>query len=141
MSAIIPVRSILLADADVSAMVGTRIGPDHFGQDTIKPAVCLWHISGEPYDCLDGGTGFENGRVRVECLSDTRVEADDLCRKVNIALVKSPKRGVWDSVYIDSISQGSGIAHLADRPLNGSQTWLYRTIQSFDVLYHLYQRD
>ena len=141
MSSLAAIRAILVADADVYATVGERIGPDHFDQSSEMPAIAMWHISGTAYDCMDGGLGFERARVRVECIGDSRAEADSLWVKVNKALTKDLKRGQWGNVQVDSVTQGSGSQHLADRPLDGSENWFYRTIQSFEISYYLYEKE
>lgn len=140
MSAIPAIHAILSADAGVTSLVGQRMGPDHFNQDTERPSICYWHISATAYDCMSGGTGMETARIRIETIGDTRAEADAVWLAVNKALTKTNKRGIYGGVAVQSISQGSGCQHLADRPLDGSENWLYRTIQSFDVSYHFYEK-
>ena len=65
MSSLAAIRAILVADADVYATVGERIGPDHFDQSSEMPAIAMWHISGTAYDCMDGGLGFERAVFQI----------------------------------------------------------------------------
>ena len=135
------VRNILLADASVAALVGDRIYPDWVAQASPMPCIVLWTTYSDARDLLNGAMGFENSTVRVECIGLTRAQADDLMLLVNPALVKNPKRGMFGGVHVDSITQSSGTMQMADRPYDGSDRWLYRTIQSFKVNYHLFSRE
>jgi len=134
------VRTILLADPSVSISVGTRIYPGQFPEDTEKPAVCLWAVSSEAFDCLDGGIGMETPRIRVEVVSPSRETSDNIWLECNIALSKNFTPGVYAGTFVRSIGQSGGHFHIEDRPYDGSGRWLYRTIQSYQVTYHLYER-
>ena len=141
MSSLTAIRAMLIADPDVTALVGDRIMPDHFDQDGERPMVCMWNISAVPYDTLEGGLGFERARVRVECVGDSRAQADAIWLAVNKALTKDLKRGTWDGTLVDCVTQGGGAQHLSDRPMDGSENWLYRSIQSFEISYYLYEKE
>lgn len=135
---IVAIRDILISNVDVSAIVLNRIYPDWLKQDTELPAICLWTVSSKSFDCMGGGLGMEANNVRVECIGNTRAVADDLWIQVNKALVKNNKHGVYGGVTVQSMTQSTGSYQIADRPVDGSDRWMYRTIQSFEIYYHLY---
>lgn len=134
------IRQMLIGDPEVSAVVGDRVYPDWFKQDTQMPAICMWTISSKPFACMDGGLGIEASLVRVECLSRTRSEADSLWLKTNKALTRQNKKGLYGGVMVQSLTQSTGSYHMADRPYDGSDKWIYRTIQSFEIYYYLYEK-
>lgn len=134
------VRTILLADPDVAASVGTRIHPGQLPQDATKPSICLWTVSSEAYDCLDGGIGMETPRIRVEVISDSRETSDSIWLECNAALSRNFTPGTYAGTFVRAIGQSGGHFHLEDRPYDGSGRWLYRTIQSYQVTYHLFER-
>jgi len=137
----VAMRSILLGSPDVVSKVGNRIYPDYLQEDSQLPALLLWTISATPFDCMDGGMGFEKGRVRLEAYAETRQEADQLWLAANKALSKDLKRGVHAGVLVDGITQSTGVFHMADRPVDGSDRWRYRSIQTFEITYYLYEKD
>mgnify|MGYP003672641661 CR=1 FL=1 len=134
------VRNMLVNDAGVSSVVGDRIYPDWLKQDTDMPAVVMWTVSSKAFGVMDGGLGMEQSNIRVECIAQSRSEADDLWLKVNSALVKTNKKGLYGGVMVQSMDQSTGSHHMADRPYDGSDRWVYRTIQSFDIYYYLYEK-
>jgi len=135
------IRYILANDPDVSAVVGDRIYPDWLCQDAVMPAITLWAVSSTPFDTMSGGMGMEKSRVRVECISQSRANSDSLWLLVNKALSKVLHKGNYGGIQVCSISQGTGSYQMADRPYDGSDRWLYRTIQSFDINYYLYEKE
>jgi hypothetical protein len=134
------IRHILVNDPDVSAIVGGRVYPDWLKQDTEMPAVALWTVSSTAFDCMDGGIGMEKNDIRLECISTSRSQSDDLWIKVNKALTQTNKKGLYNGVMVQSLNQATGSYHMADRPYDGSDRWIYRTIQSFDIYYYLYEK-
>lgn len=134
------IRHMLVSDPDVTAIVSGRIYPDWLKQDTVMPAIVMWTVSSKPYDCMSGGLGLEESNVRIECISNSRAESDDLWIKVNKALTQTNKKGLYNGVMVQSLNQATGSYHMADRPSDGSDRWVYRTIQSFDIYYYLYEK-
>lgn len=133
------IRAILASDSAIVAQVNNRIFPDYLPEDCQMPAIALWTVTATPFDCLGGGQGMEKGRIRVESFANTRAKADELWLLCNKALVKDIKRGEFGGVQVIALSQGTGSHHLADRPYDGTDKWMYRTIQSFDISYNLYK--
>ena len=135
------IRNILVNETEITNLIGDRIYPDWMKQDAEMPAIVLWTVSSTPYDTMSGGMGMEESRIRVECVSQTREQSDSIWLLVNKALSKTLRKGNYGGVQVCSISQGTGSYHMADRPYDGSDRWLYRTIQSFDIHYYLYEKE
>lgn len=134
------IRHMLVTDPAVSAIVGDRVYPDWLKQDTVMPSIALWTVSSTAYDVMDGGLGIEKSNVRLECISQSRSESDALWLAANAALVRTNKKGLYNGVRVQSMTQSTGSYHMADRPMDGSDRWVYRTIQSFDIYYYLYEK-
>ena len=132
------IRTILADNAEIIALCGNRVYPDYLAEDTQMPAIALWTVTGTAYDCMNGGLGFMRDRVRVEAFANTRGLADQIWLICNKALTQNPVRGNFGGVQVSAITQANGPHHLADRPYDGTDKWLYRTIQSFDISYYIY---
>jgi len=135
MSNILPaVVSILKADAGVIALVGSKVYGDFMPEDVQKPALLAYITSEVAEDCLNGFTGFEDARVRIEAYGLTRESADAVVEAARQAL--NGILGVYAGVPIKGVSQATGKLHLVDIPNDGSDRWQFRTAQSFEISYN-----
>lgn len=139
MSLVPAIRNILLGVPELTALVGDRIMPGVFDEDVEVPAVMMYVPYGEPHDCLSGGIGMETANLRVECVSKIYQQSYEVWSIVNKALSKDFVPGLYTGCSISGIYQTDGHLVIPDRPLDGSDEWIYRTIQSFNVSYHLYE--
>ncbi len=103
-------------------------------EDTEMPSLLLYIASETSEDCLDGFVGFENARIRIESYGENRSQADSLHAAARSAL--NGVRGMHSRTMIKGISQNTGRAYLVDRPNDGTDSWLFRTIQTFEVTYN-----
>jgi hypothetical protein len=134
MSVAAAVRSIIAADASVIALAGNRVCVDFIPEDSTMPAALLYIASEKAEDCLSGFVGFETANVRLECYGETRKQADDLHAAARASL--NGKRGTYNGTRIKSISQATGRMYLVDKPNDGTDHWLFRTVQAFEVSYN-----
>jgi len=86
MSAEDALRTLLLADAGVSALVGTRITADRIAQDAVRPFVVYARTSSNPVVSLDGTHLRTQASLEVQCWANNRVEADALADAVIAAV-------------------------------------------------------
>ncbi len=93
-------RTHLIADAPVTALVVARVYPLKLPQSPTYPALTYEIISDIPYRGLDGDHDKERIRVRVHCWSATYAGATDLARKVRTAL--SDFKGLMGTVEVSS---------------------------------------
>ena len=105
-------RTHLIADAPVTALVVARIYPDILPQKPTYPALTFEIISDIPYRALAGDSSREVVRARIHCWAKTAAGRDDLSRKVRTALadfsglmgttaVSSVKFENWHTLYDD----------------------------------------
>lgn len=78
--------SLLLADAGIAAIVGTRVHPNSRPQGSAFPSITVLSISGGPEYADDGETGHDVRRVQVDCWSMTYTEAKGLAAAVRNVL-------------------------------------------------------
>lgn len=79
-------RARLIADAGVSALVGTRIFPMIRPQDSALPAVRYQVISDPRPEHLKGYDGARSSRVQYDCFAETYLGARALANAVIAAL-------------------------------------------------------
>lgn len=139
MSLLPAIRSLLLASPDVSSAVGDRVIPGVFDEDVTMPAVMIYVPYGQPYDCLSGGVGMETATLRLEVADKSVQRSYETWLACNKVLSRDFAPGVHYGCSIAGIYQTDGHLVIPDRPLDGSDEWIYRTIQSFNVSYHLYE--
>lgn len=90
-------RGILIADADVSAVIVNRAYLMHLPRDPTFPAIVYQKISG----VQDGLTGVAHPRIQFTCIAKTPVAAKELANKVKDAL--HGHRGVHGNIQISYI--------------------------------------
>lgn len=76
----------LLADAGVSALVGTRVRPMSLPQGEPLPAITVRRIDGGPTYCDDGESGLATGRVQIDTWGTTYADAKGAARAVTDSL-------------------------------------------------------
>ncbi len=120
--------NILSGDADVSALVGTRIFPNVAKNKTQFPFI-IYDVNGEtPNDDKDGVSSLDVDSVMVSCYSKTYAEASDLARKMRTALDRIS--GTYGGVVIQSIKY-NGYNDLFDD--DSGDGGIYRKALDFDI--------
>ena len=105
-------RTHLLADGPVAALVVTRIYPLKLPQSSTYPALTYEIISDIPYRGLAGDRNRERIRARIHCWAETYTGAIDLAGKVRTAVadfsglmgtvpVSSVKFETWNDIFED----------------------------------------
>lgn len=131
-------RNILLADAGVSAIT-TSIVASTFDEDMPRPCVMLYSAYGVPAEAISCSTGFETSNIRIECAADKPKASYDLWVACNKALRDGFVPGIYSGHSIAGIFQSDGHTTLQDKRVDGTDQWIYRTIQSFNVSHHIYE--
>lgn len=128
-------RSKLISDPDVSALVGTRVYCDAAPQSAEFPFIVLTVENGTAEDCLDGPAGFFSDVVGYDIYSSGRIESLDVWKKGWSVLA-----GYTDSntvTILDSVTQASSIAWDTYRLGDASDDLVYRVAQNLQVNYSL----
>ncbi len=92
--------SLLLADADVAALVGTRIAPAITSQTLAKPNIVYQRIASSRVKSQDGPTGSAECLLQVSMYASTYKGAKTLADKVRIAI--DGYKGTAGGIVIDA---------------------------------------
>lgn len=127
------IRTRLLADASVAALVGTRIQSDVLEQGQTLPAITYQVIDTVPNETLAAISDVSRARVQVDCFGATRGAANALADAVRLSLQMF--RGLIGSQFVNGIQMPTGEIHLVDRNEAGTDQRRYITTQDFYVFY------
>lgn len=86
MSAESDLRALLLADAGVSALVGSRVRAGRAEEDDARPYVVFSREDTEREETLSGEVVSETAVIAVECWADSQGQADAVADAVDAAL-------------------------------------------------------
>lgn len=92
---------LLLADAPIAAVVGTRVYPVRRPQGVPYPSIVMTRVSGNPGYADDGEIGLQHARVQIDSQALTYTEAKNLAQLVRARL--SAFAGVHDGVTFSYI--------------------------------------
>lgn len=76
------VRARMLASADISNDVGSRVHTDHLPQATTYPAITYQKISGGKELSLSGPGRIRTARVQIDTWAETRAKSEELAEYV-----------------------------------------------------------
>ena len=125
-------REILVGDAGVSAVVGTRIYPFQREEDSALPAIVYRSTMENPQQSLRSEVDLSETIVEYECIAATIAAAKSLAELVRQALAGT-------SGAIGDIPHGA-IRHTHSKssffdPFDGSAEGLFSEIVEFTVMY------
>lgn len=101
-------RTRLLDDAGVSAIVGTRVDWIERPQRSAYPAVVLQIISGARPQHMGGVISARQSRVQIDCFATTAKEASELCEAVIAAILPADEPTFQRSFINDVRDLGEG---------------------------------
>jgi len=130
------VRTYLLADSGVSALVGTRIYPDVLpqGYSVASGGALTYTIIDTTHDPLINGlAGIARSRIEFASFASTRAGANEIAEAVRSSDLVGFTGLMGGTVWIESVRIESGIQTLDERPTDGSQEHRYLTV--FDYLF------
>lgn len=79
-------RTFLLADTDLAALVGTRVHWVRSPQGTASPRIVLYRISGLRDMHMNGPSGLIASRVQIDCIGSSYGGAKAVARAVEARL-------------------------------------------------------
>lgn len=127
------VVAYLLADTDVSNLVGTRVSTDHLPQGQSMPAIVCRVIDTVPNESLaTTPSSFASTRMQVDSYAENRTDANTLSEKVRLRIQN--KRGDIGNSRVSAISMASGIAFEIDPVEAGTDQ--RRFVSSQDYMIH-----
>lgn len=82
-----PIYNILSADADVAAIVGTRIYPHgEAPQNVNRPYVTWFLVASVPENDLGGAPDIDRSTVQIDCWHQTAIGVVELARAARFAI-------------------------------------------------------
>lgn len=107
--------ALLLANAGVTALVGSRVYWSRRPQGVSLPAIILHRVSGTRNYTMQGSSGFVQSRVQVDCWAQSYAAAKQAARAV-IAAVSGLRNADFQGVFVegeqDTFEIGAGAAEL-----------------------------
>jgi hypothetical protein len=79
-------RTHLVNDSDVSAIVGSRVYPMRLPQGFDLPAISYQRVSGDRSKDLQGSTGHTEPRIQIDCWAKSYGEIKNLAEKLRLSL-------------------------------------------------------
>lgn len=128
------IRTLTLADSSVSALVNTRMFSDVPPEQVAMPVIVYTIIDTMPNEHLAGIVSASRARIQIDCLADTRLQANELGDAVRLALEKK-HRGDQGDQFVHEISLASGEQYSFLRPEVGSDERRFITTLDFFVTY------
>lgn len=128
--------SLLRADRDVKAIVGTRISLDVRPQSSDDPAIVVSRVSGGHEHQLTGSAGFAQPVMHVMCFAASAIEANNLRDKVRLCLQAVGNRAVGQTFFGSLTLDDEDHDYLP--PVDANDRGTYARLLVFSVL-HLEQ--
>lgn len=122
------IYSILSNDADVTALVSTRIYPMTAPQGTALPYIVYAREATDHHEVLAGSAGFARATMSVESFATTYLSARAIAEKVRLAL--QGNSGTHASVVIDGVNL-AGDRDVQIVPQNAEDPATFSTQQDF----------
>lgn len=130
-------RTYLLANAGVSALVDTRIEPDVLpqGYSVGTGGAITYTIINTLHDHnINGLTGIVRSRVEFTAYAATRLAANAIAEAVRASGLVGYV-GLLGDIRIESVMIDSGVQTLEESPTDGSQEHRYLTVFDYLVAY------
>lgn len=128
------VRNIILADSDVSALIGDRLQPQMIRQGTVLPAADIRLAAAKHHSHLWGRVGAVQGELIIDCYAYTPDAAHDLAQKMIDSGILTFK-GSQSGVPIMGVEMGIGPNDFNDGPDPGTEKIRYGATISFRVVW------
>ncbi len=131
-------RSKLIAENTITALVGERIYPTVIPQGGSAPCVVLRRISTRPEHTLAGMTRLSHSRIQFDCLSDDKDEADSIAKAIQNCGIDS-YQGTTLGITFHGAEFERGDEDEVDNPTDGNEEFRY--ITTFDLLIHYWEAE
>ena len=99
----VAIRSILLADTDITSLVGQRIYADRLPQGATIPAVEVTWLYDVPWMLLGDISRLTKARVQLNCIAATRAAARAIAKTIRTSGLAATK-GYFSSVWIRGVA-------------------------------------
>jgi hypothetical protein len=113
------IRTILVNDSDVQALVSGRVYPYMRQQGSSFPAVVYELENTEPQQGLGGFQSLTRAELNISSIADTYAGAKDLANKINSAL--AGYSGTSESVQIKSLVHDNDSGYVEDSQIGNDR--------------------
>lgn len=128
-------RAYIVAQAGVSALIGSRMYPDELPQNATMPAITYHRISTLHHENISGSkAGMAEAIVEVRCYAATRTACNALCEAVRTCGVLNLD-GVYSGVNIKVCMLASGRNDFTESPIDGTHELRYVSSQDYAITY------
>ena len=99
------IKTLLMADSGIAALVAARIYPSRMPQNTLMPAMAYEYISGNELNPISATAGQQiiQSRMQINCLAKTYAEVKSAQEAVRLACLY--KSGLIAGVRVLSITR------------------------------------
>ena len=129
----IAIRTELLTEATITAIVGQRIYCDAMPQTATLPAIEMTIVSDVPEMQLSDITGLTQARIELLCIADRRTTARALAQAIRTCGIATIK-GLYTSVWIRGVAIGESYDTVI-LPTDGTDERRYQTAVHLLVAY------
>jgi len=119
------IRSAIVINPHVRALVESRIYPDELPQNAAMPSVVLSEVDGLGVMNLKGVSGVRITRIQVDCFGNRRSDVNAIDEQIRLAVLRHPASTYVDPT-IDRIMDDGHRDLPSDAPRDGSQSWRKR---------------
>ena len=123
-----------VSQSAITALIGTRFYPLHAPEDVAFPYSTYQVVSAGALDTVGGPTSTEHERYQFDHLTLDYDVVKTLARAFRAAFSGWDDRAGSPSITSFRLNEG-GEQEDNEPPADGSDTWVYRVIQDYDVWY------
>jgi len=128
-------RAVVVANATVAGLIGTRMIPDELDQNAKLPASTYHRISTTHVESLEGTDVLLASTImEVRAYGKTRQQSIDLANAIRRSGVNG-MRGTFSGVAIRSCSTTGGRRDYTEPPIDGTHEMRYVASQDFRIFY------
>ena len=127
-------RQYLIADANVLALVSTRIYPDVLPLGQTSDSIVLETISSNTEPTIDGTIAKVDTRISVRCYSATKKQASVIAKNVRLdSGLESLKNTTMNSRWIEHVNCEDAHSGQEELPVDGGSYHRYVVVQDYRI--------
>lgn len=124
------IRTLLVAQPSITALISDRVWPDVLPQDAVFPAATYQIIAIEHLGKLTGPTGLVTTTLQIDAWAKTRLAANEVANEIRSELNRF--RGIAGAETVRDIFADTGRTDY-EPPEDGSDNGLYRLSRDYRI--------
>lgn len=130
----VALRTDLLADTAIAALVVTRIRPRKLEQGETLPAIRITVVSGQSEEHLRGASGLAHATVQIDAYAATSEAADALAELIRKRLCPaSGRRGLVGGLWMSGLSVQTDASQIEEPIDDGGDHFRFITTRDFRI--------